>query len=84
MRDAASAIVPIQWAWQAAGVPALVVRRWAGADAAGAGILARFYAELRAGKSAGDALRAARAAVRSTEGGRAPASWAGWLILSGG
>jgi CHAT domain-containing protein len=84
MRDAAAAIVPIQWAWRAAGVPALIVRRWAGADDAAADILARFYAELRAGRSAGDALHAARAAVRSTEDRRAPAYWAGWLILSGG
>jgi hypothetical protein len=37
-------------------------------------LVARFYEELAAGKAAEEALEAARAAVRNTEAGRAPAA----------
>jgi CHAT domain-containing protein len=81
MRDGAAAVGPVHWAWRAAGVPALVVRRWAGAEAAAGEICSRFYQGLRAGKPPNEALHAARAAVRASEDGRAPGAWAGWLIL---
>lgn len=86
MRDGASAIVPIHWAWKAAGSEGMIVRRWGGSEEQGASLLARTYEKIREGKGAAEALHAARAAARQAAATRAPvapASWAGWLVLSG-
>lgn len=83
MREAAGALAPLHWAWQSAGASALVIRRWGGHDQLAPGVLRRFHEELRAGKPAAEALQTARASMRATAEGRAPAAWAGWLILSG-
>ncbi|MBA2306439.1 MAG: tetratricopeptide repeat protein [Acidobacteria bacterium] len=82
-RDAAAAVAPVHWAWRAAGATTLILKRWGGEEAASAEIVVKYYEQLRAGKSAVDALHAARAGVRDTAAGHAPAAWAGWLVLSG-
>jgi CHAT domain-containing protein len=46
-------------------------------------VIGKFYEGLQAGKDPSNALHAARATVRATEAGRAPAAWAGWLIFAG-
>ena len=82
-RDAAASVGPIAWAWRATGATTVIMRRWGGSDATAVEVISRFYEKLRAGASAAEALSAARAAVRGTEAGRAPAAWAGWLIVTG-
>ena len=80
-RDAAAAVVPVHWAWRAAGATTVILKRWGGDDLTAREIMGRFYEALRTGASPVDALHAARAAVRATESGRAPAAWAGWLLV---
>jgi hypothetical protein len=82
-RDGAEAAAIVNWAWRSAGTTSVIFRRWGGHDATASEVIGKFYEELRAGKSAADALHAARASVRATEEGRAPAAWAGWLIFAG-
>jgi hypothetical protein len=91
-RDGAEAAAIVNWAWRSAGTTSVIFRRW-GVEPPSASlrpesdprteVIGKFYEELRAGKSAPDALHAARASVRATEEGRAPAAWAGWLIFAG-
>jgi hypothetical protein len=81
MRDSAPAAETIRWAWRAAGVPSIVISRWAGDDAAAAALLAEFYTRLTAGAAPDAALQGARAAVRAREDTRAPYFWAGWMAI---
>ena len=60
MRDSAPAADTIRWAWRAAGVPSIVMSRWAGDDAAAAAMLAEFYKRLTAGEAPAVALQGAR------------------------
>ena len=81
MRDAADEAALVQWAWRAAGVPAVMMARWrTDADAAG-DLLAGFHQRVRAGEEPGRALRGAQAAVRTDEGRAAPFFWAGWVLI---
>jgi CHAT domain-containing protein len=80
MRDAADEAATVFWAWRAAGVPALIVARWAGGEASDA-LLTELLRRLAAGESPGDALHAARAVVRTNERFAAPHHWAGWLLI---
>jgi CHAT domain-containing protein len=80
-RDAASTLAPIDWAWRSAGASTLILRRWDGNDETAASLIGRYYEEMRKGKSSADAFETARAAVRASRTGRAPAAWAGWLLL---
>jgi tetratricopeptide (TPR) repeat protein len=80
-RDAAAAARIVNWAWRASGATTVIFRRWGGDDPTATEIIAHYYNALRAGKSPADALHTARAAVRATESGRAPAAWAGWLVF---
>jgi hypothetical protein len=82
-RDAAMSVGPVDWAWRANGASTLILRRWGGDDVSATAIIGRFYEGLQAGKSPVEALESARASVRRTENGRAPAAWAGWIILTG-
>lgn len=82
-RNAAEAAATVHWAWRSAGTTTTIFRRWGGNDAAANEVIAKFYEELRAGKSAAEALSTARASVRATEAGGVPAAWAGWLVFSG-
>jgi tetratricopeptide (TPR) repeat protein len=81
MRDAAATAPTLEWAWRAAGVRALVLARWPADDASADALLAAFYSRRLAGDSVAAALKAARAKVRAAEGTRAPAHWAGWVLL---
>lgn len=83
MRDAARGITPLHWAWRATGAATVIIKRWGGAENFANQVVAGFYEQLAGGKPPEQALAAAREAVRRTEAGRAPAAWAGWIILSG-
>jgi CHAT domain-containing protein len=81
MRDSAAAADTVRWAWRAAGVPAIVMSRWAGDDAAATAMLGEFYKRLKAGDTAEAAMHGARAVVRAREETRAPYFWAGWMVV---
>lgn len=66
-------------AFIAAGVPTLVATLWPVDDRATARIVRAFYAELAAGATVGDALRAAR--QDAARRGEAPADWAGFVVV---
>jgi CHAT domain-containing protein len=83
MRNATAGIAPLHWAWRAAGATTLIIKRWGGNDGQSNEIVEKFYAQLAAGQVPAAALAAAQAAVRGPEDGRAPAAWAGWLVLDG-
>ncbi len=81
MRDAADEVGAVWWAWRAAGVPAIVLSRWAAADPVSAELLAAFHTRLRAGDAPDGALQAARASIRSRRESSAPFYWASWMII---
>jgi tetratricopeptide (TPR) repeat protein len=82
MRDAAPAAEVVWWAWRAAGVPSIVMSRWAVEDDAGTGaMLADFHARLASGTAPEVALQAAQTTRRAHDDARAPYSWAGWLLV---
>jgi CHAT domain-containing protein len=81
MRDAAAAADPVRWAWRAAGVPSIVMSRWAGDEGAGSALLAEFYKRFVAGEKPDAALQGARSALRGREDTRAPYYWAGWMVI---
>jgi tetratricopeptide (TPR) repeat protein/CHAT domain-containing protein len=81
MRDAAAAAATVRWAWKAAGVPSIVMTRWAGDEAVAAAMLGDFHTRLKAGERPDAALQGARAALRTREETRAPYFWAGWMII---
>jgi CHAT domain-containing protein len=82
MRDAADDAATVHWAWRAAGVPALVMPRWAADAEASNDLLATFHSRLRKGEMPEEALIAAQRAMRRTDGRAAPYHWAGWLLFS--
>jgi CHAT domain-containing protein len=84
MRESADDAAIVQWAWQAAGVPSLVVPRGAVDQPAATELLTIFHARLRAGDSPAVALRAATAVLRKREATAPPFYWAGWLLIGGG
>ena len=81
MRDGASAADVVQWAWLAAGVPSVLLARWAADPPASEALLAEFHRRLRGGADPAAALDAARRAVRARPGWAAPFYWAGWMGL---
>jgi tetratricopeptide (TPR) repeat protein len=81
MRNAAAVLPTLQWTWLAAGVPALILPRWVGDDAASDALIAELHARLKAGDSPADALQAARMKVRKAENTVAPYFWAGWMLV---
>ena len=83
MRDASRGITPIHWAWRAAGAQTLIMKRWGGREDLANQVVAGFYQHLHDGLTPVQALEAARSAVRKTEAGRAPAVWAGWIVING-
>jgi CHAT domain-containing protein len=82
MRDGAGAIDAVQWAWLAAGVPALVLARWPADAEAGNALLAELHRRLRDGATPREALHAAREAVRRRPQTAAPVHWAGWMLIA--
>jgi len=83
MRDAADEVGAVGWAWRAAGVPTLVLPRWAADDAASTELLSALHARLRAGDTPDVALQSARARVRSSRETSAPFYWASWMLIGG-
>jgi CHAT domain-containing protein len=83
MRDAASEVGVVQWAWRAAGVPSIALSRWPSDDGARERLLTELHRQLRAGRSAADALVAARRAVHRIAAWSAPFYWAGWIGVGG-
>ena len=81
MRDGAAAADVLQWGWLAAGVPSVLIARWAAPPQAAAVFLAEFHGQLRQGASPSDAVRAAQRLVRSSPDTSAPIYWAGWMLL---
>lgn len=81
MRNGAAASPILQWAWLAAGVPSLVLPRWAADDATNTSLLADLYARLKSGESPAQAMKAAIAAVRRNEATAAPFYWANWMVV---
>jgi tetratricopeptide (TPR) repeat protein len=81
MRNGASASDTVQWAWMAAGVPALVLARWTPVPASADALLADFHRRVRDGAAPAEALRAAREALRANPDTSAPIHWAGWMVL---
>jgi tetratricopeptide (TPR) repeat protein len=81
MRDAADEVAAVAWAWRAAGVPSLVLRRWASDEAPSNALLAEVHARLRAGDSPDAALQAARTKIRSVTDTSAPFHWSGWMVV---
>jgi tetratricopeptide (TPR) repeat protein len=81
MRDAAGAVGAIAWAWRAAGVPALILRRWGDDDLVGDGLIAEVHARVGAGQSPAAALRQARATVLARDPAVSPLAWAAWFVV---
>jgi tetratricopeptide (TPR) repeat protein len=83
MRDAADEAATVAWTWRAAGVPALILRRWTSDDALSSTFLADLHARLRAGDAPDVALQAARKKIRAAKGGALPFQWAAWMVIGG-
>ena len=81
MRDAADEVGAVGWAWRAAGVPAIVLPRWAADDPVSTELLAALHRRLRAGDAPDVALQAARAGIRSRRETSAPFYWASWMLI---
>ncbi len=83
MRDASRGISAIHWAWRSTGSATVILKRWGGSEALSNKVVSAFYEEMAGGKTPAQALEAARGAVRKKEAGRAPAAWAGWIVITG-
>jgi hypothetical protein len=83
MRDAAASVPVVQWIWRSGGIETLILRRWDGDEDATNDLLTVFYALLRDGKSAPEAMRLATAGARNATPTQPPAVWAGWLVVTG-
>jgi CHAT domain-containing protein len=81
MRGAAPAWPLQQWAWRAAGVPAVVMARWPLEGPEVETLMAEFYARMKAGDAPHVALEAAQAKVQRHPDTRAPYFWAGWIVI---
>jgi CHAT domain-containing protein len=62
-----------------AGTPSVLVSQWDVSDVATASLMERFYAELHAGRTKAQALRAAQLAARKRF--RHPALWAAFVLI---
>jgi tetratricopeptide (TPR) repeat protein len=80
MRDAADDVGVVQWAWRAAGVPAVVMARWVTPDEAADAFVKELHRSLREGQPPDEALAAARRSLRTSERWSAPIYWSGWFI----
>jgi CHAT domain-containing protein/tetratricopeptide (TPR) repeat protein len=79
MRDGATAVNVVQWAWLAAGVPSIVMTRWAADATASEALLAEFHRRLASGADVEAALHGARGAIRKNPKWSDPYYWAGWM-----
>ena len=81
MRDSAAAADVVEWGWLAAGVPSILIARWAAPPESRDRLLGEFHRRLRAGEPLGGAWAAAQQSLRSTPATAAPVHWAGWMLL---
>ena len=81
MRDGADGASIVQWAWRAAGVPILMLPRWASDEATSADLIREVHAHLRAGRTPAEALQQGRRALRVSPASSAPFYWAAWAII---
>ena len=81
MRAAADEVGAVAWAWRAAGVPSLVLPRWAADVVVSTELLVAFLARLRAGDTPDVALQAARSPIRSRPKTSAPFYWASFMLV---
>ena len=79
MRDAAAALTAIYWAWRAAGVRTIGVRRWGGVEPAALETLRKLQDHVRAGDGPADALFESRPG--GSDGRPAPGPWAVWMLI---
>jgi tetratricopeptide (TPR) repeat protein len=84
MRDSAAAADVVEWGWLAAGVPSLLIARWAAPPESRDRLLVELHKRLRAGEPLGSAWAAAQQLIRSTPATAAPVHWAGWMLLGAG
>jgi tetratricopeptide (TPR) repeat protein len=81
MRDGAAATDVLQWGWLAAGVPTVLVARWAAPAGSTERVLAEFHRQIAGGAEPSAALRTAQRLVRSEPATAAPVHWAGWMLF---
>jgi tetratricopeptide (TPR) repeat protein len=81
MRDSPAATDVVEWGWLAAGVPAMVIARWASPPESRDRLLAEFHRRVRDGEPIGSAWTAAQRLIRTTPETSAPVHWAGWMLL---
>ncbi len=74
-------VVGLTWAINVAGCPTQIVSQWSVDDAATATLMTRFYRQLKAGQSKGDALQTAAKTVRSAPKRGHPYYWAPFVLL---
>jgi tetratricopeptide (TPR) repeat protein len=80
-RDAAPVAEIVRWAWRAAGVPSVVLARWATEPPEAARLLKELYTGSKNGDTPGTALANAGRTVRGRADTRAPYYWAGWMVI---
>jgi tetratricopeptide (TPR) repeat protein len=81
MREVAGVLSAFQWTLRAAGIDAVMIRRWGSDEQAASDLLGAFYERLRDGATPVDALSAARASARKSDA--PPQVWAGWMLIGG-
>jgi tetratricopeptide (TPR) repeat protein len=80
-RDAAPAAEVVRWAWRAAGVPTVVLSRWATEPSDAGPLLKEFYTRSKDGDPPGAALAEASRVIRRRADARAPYYWASWMVI---
>jgi CHAT domain-containing protein len=80
-RDAAPAAEVVRWAWRAAGVPSVLLSRWATEPPEAARVLKELYTGLNNGDTPDTALANAGRTLRRRADSRAPYYWAGWMVI---
>ncbi len=73
-------LLGLGWAWFVAGVPSQVVSLWQADDAATAEFMKAFYAKLSAGATKAEAIRHAKAVVKSNPKTSHPYYWAPFVL----
>jgi CHAT domain-containing protein len=81
MRDSAAAVDVVEWGWLAAGVPSILIARWAAPPESRDRLLGELHKRLRAGEPLGTAWAAAQQSLRSAPATAAPVHWAGWMLI---
>ncbi len=74
-------IVGLTWALFVAGAPTQVLSQWAVADASTAQLMKSFYANLKAGRAKGDALRRASLVLMKDGQHAHPFYWAPFVFI---